>query len=128
MNLVRSLNGKGRAIAVAALVLGLGIGSQHTALGAAPITDANVDAAVAAAATVDDHQALAAYFTASSAAALADVERHKQMANAFRGKPASGWQAHCLSLARSSQAQADDYAALAREQTAFAEGMQQGLK
>ncbi len=125
MELVRSIiRGQGKAIAVAALALGLATAGAGSAWAAAAITDENVDATVMAAKSVENHQALAAYFTAKSAQSLANVERHKTMANAFSGKPASGWQAHCQSLAKSSQAQADDYAALAKEQEAFAKGMQ----
>jgi len=89
----------------------------------AEVTDANVDASVAAAKTAADHDALAAYFTAKSKEALANVEMHKKMAGAFSGKAASSWEAHCNSLIKSFQQQSEDYAALAKEQAAMAKAL-----
>ena len=54
-----------------------------TARAAEPITDANVDAAVAASKTPEDHQALAAFFTSKAEAALASAVNHDKMAKAF---------------------------------------------
>lgn len=125
MKTVRStVKAHGAAVAVAALVVGLTIGSARSALCADPVTDDNVDAAVAAAKTVDDHQTLAAYFTTKSQQALANAARHKKMANAFSGKPATSWEAHCQALVRTFQEQAKEYAALAREQEAIVKAMQ----
>jgi len=91
------------------------------------ITDDTVEAAVASAKTVGDHQALAAYFTGKSKQALANVALHKKMSGAFAGKQGTGWQGHCQSLAKTFEEQAKDYAALANEQDAMAKGMQHGM-
>lgn len=111
---------------VSAAALGVLIAvSGASAARAAAITDDNVAAAVADAKSAEDHQALAAFFTAKSKAALAEVENHKKMASALgKGKQAPGWEAHCHSLMKTYQAQAEDYAGLAKEQEALAKGMQ----
>jgi hypothetical protein len=128
MQAVRSmLKANAKGLAVAVLVTGLALGWASPAVSADPITDANVEASLAAAKTVADHQALAAYFTAKSKAALANVETHKRMSGVFTGKQGTGWQGHCHSLAKTFQQQADDYAALAKEQEAMATGMQHGM-
>jgi hypothetical protein len=89
----------------------------------AEVTDENLDASVAAAKTAADHEALATYFTAKSKQALANVEMHKKMSQAFSGKAASSWEAHCNSLIKTYQQQSEDYAALAKEQAAMAKAM-----
>lgn len=129
MKVVRSiLKDHGKTLMLAVLVAGLAIGWADSAVRADTITDDNVEAAVAAAKTVADHQALAAYFTAKSKEALANVERHKRMATALgSGKQAGSWEAHCHSLMKASQEQAKDYAALATEQEAIAKGMQHAM-
>lgn len=124
MEVVQSILRAQRALVVVALVAGLAFGWVSSAYSADTITDENVDAAVAAAKTVDQHKALAAYFTAKSQEALANVERHNRMSNLFTGKQGTGWQGHCHSLAKSFEEQAKDYAALAKEQEAMATGMQ----
>jgi predicted secreted protein len=115
----------GRMLAVATLAAGLTFGWANTALCADKITDDNVEAAVAAASTAEDHQALAAYFTAKSEEALANVQKHKRMANLVQGKEA-GWPAHCQKLVKTYQEQARDYAELAKVQAALAKGIEQG--
>lgn len=110
----------------AAAVTVLAVVNGASVVHAATITDDNVATAVAEAKSVEDHQALAAYFTAKSKAALAGVEAHKKMAGALGsgGKQAIGWEAHCHSLMKTFESQAADYAALAKEQEALAKGMQ----
>jgi predicted secreted protein len=91
------------------------------------ITDDNVDAAVAAAKTIEDHQALAAYFTAKSEQALANAKRHSRMGSLLgSGKPPTSWEAHCHSLVKTSEQQAREYAALAKVQAAMAQAMEHG--
>lgn len=85
-----------------------------------PITDANVDAAVAAAKTSDDHQALAAFFTSKAEAALASAENHDKMAKAFGQSKSMA--AHCKDLASAARKQANDYTALAKAEDALAKG------
>ena len=109
-----------KGLVLVALATTLAIGWADAAVRADTITDDNVDAAVAAAKTSEDHQALAIYFTAKSQEALANVKVHKRMSLAFLGKQRASWEAHCDSLMRSYQEQAKDYAALAKEQAALA--------
>jgi hypothetical protein len=117
----------GKRLLATVLVVGLVLGWAGSPVRADAITDENVDATVANAKTAADHQALAAYFTTKSEEALANVERHKRMSNSLGGgKPGANWEAHCQSLIRTYQAQAKDYAGLAKEQAAFAKGLQQG--
>ena len=118
------LRAHGKMLAVAVLTAGLAIGWVDSAVCADTITDDNVEAAVASAKTIEEHQALAAYFTAKSKQALANVETHKRMSSMFSGKQGTGWQGHCQSLAKTFQQQAEDYAALAKEQEALEKGMQ----
>lgn len=118
------LRAHGTTLAIVALAAGLAISWADSAVCADTITDDNIEAAVAEAKTVEEHQALAAYFTAKSQQALANVERHKRMSSLFRGKQGTGWEAHCHSLAKTFQEQATDYAALAKEQETLAKGMQ----
>lgn len=124
MRLRSFLRDHGKTLVLGALVAGLAIGGADGAARADTITDSNVEAAVASAKTVEDHQALAAYFTEKSKQALANVETHKRMSNLFSGKQGTGWAGHCHSLMKSFEAQAKDYAALAKEQEAIAKGMQ----
>src|SRR5690349_10229614 len=100
-----------RRLLVTALAAMLTIGWAGSAAHAADITDDNVEAMMAAAKTPADHQALAAYFTAKSKAAQADVEKHMRMSNLFGGKGKSAWEGHCHSLMKTYEAQAKDYAA-----------------
>lgn len=117
----------GKRLWLAMLATALAIGMAASAVRADTITDDNVEAAVAAAKTTADHEALIAYFTAKSKQALAEVERHKRMANALgSGKQSASWNAHCQSLIKTYEAQAKDYAALAKEQAAMMKGMQHG--
>jgi hypothetical protein len=109
-----------RRLAVAALVAALAIGGAAPALAAGPITDDNVEAAIAAAKTPAEYEAIAAYFTAKSQAAQAEVARHQRMSSLFGGKQKAAWEAHCRALMKSYEEQAKDYAALAKEQKAAA--------
>ena len=110
----------GKRLLVAALVAALAMGSAGSAMAADPITDDTVEAALAAAKTPADHEALAAYFTAKSKAAQAQVAKHQRMSSLFGGKGKTAWDGHCRSLMRTFEDQAKDYAALAKEQTAVA--------
>jgi hypothetical protein len=109
-----------RRLVVAALAAALAIGWTDSAVRADTITDDNVEAALAAAKTPADHEALAAYFTGKAKEAKANVDKHKRMSSLFGGKGKTSWEAHCRSLIKTYQDQADDYAALAKEQTAVA--------
>jgi hypothetical protein len=87
------------------------------------ITDDTVDAAVAAAKTPEEHNALAAYFTAKAEAAVAAADRHAGMGRAhpFTGKAHNQqWGQHCNNLIKTYKQQARDYLALAKEQQAAA--------
>ena len=110
--------------ALTAVATALIVALSSAAVHAQAITDDTVDAAVASAKTVADHQALAAYFTAKSEQAKATVAQHQKMASALTGKQGGSWQAHCQSLIKTYQEQAKDYAGLAKVQTALATGMQ----
>ena len=112
-----------KRLMVTALAVALAIGSVASAVRADTITDDNVEAAMAAAKTPVDHQALAAYFTAKSNEAQANVAKHQRMSNLFGGKGKTAWEAHCHSLMRTYEEQAKDYAALAKEQTAVADAL-----
>lgn len=105
------------AALTAVAVLGWG-GSVVRAADA--ISDDNVDAAIAAAKTPEDHAALAAFFTAKAEAAAADAERHDQMAKSFA--PSKSMASHCRDLASADRKQAADYTALAKAQDALAKG------
>ncbi len=93
-------------------------------LSAAEITDANVVEMVGAAKTPEDHQALAAYFTAKAAQAGENAKMHETMLNSFQGgsKPQAAvlWKNHCNSLIRSFRSEQKDYQALAKEQETIA--------
>jgi hypothetical protein len=119
---LRSILRVGRIVPATVLATALVLGWTASSARADTITDENVDAAVAAAKTPADHQALAAFFTAKAEAAAAEADRHERMVTAFRGKGREAWQMHCNSLIRSSKQQAKDYAALANEQTRLAGG------
>jgi hypothetical protein len=84
------------------------------------ISDDNVNAAVAAAKTPEDHAALAAFFTTKAEAAIASAEKHNQMAKSFG--PSKSMTAHCKDLASTYRKQAADYTALAKTQNALAKG------
>jgi predicted secreted protein len=111
---------EGMRLLVAALAAALAIGSAASAMGANPITDDNVEAAMGAAKTPADHEALAAYFTAKANEASANVEKHQRMSRLFGGKQKTSWEAHCRDLIKTFEEQAKDYAALAKEQRAVA--------
>jgi hypothetical protein len=113
----------GRKLVVAALAAALAIGWTDSAVRADTITDDNVEAALAAAKTPADHQALAAYFTAKAKEAQANVATHQRMSSLFGGKGKQSWEAHCHSLIKTYEEQAKDYAALAKEQTAVADAL-----
>ena len=113
----------GRKLVVAALAAALAIGWTDSAVRADTITDDNVEAALAAAKTPADHQALAAYFTAKAKEAQANVEMHQRMSGLFGGKGKQSWEAHCHALMKTYGEQAKDYTALAKEQTAVAEAL-----
>ncbi len=108
------------------IVLGLSILAASTwrVASAAEITDQNVDQMLAAAKTPEDHQALAAYFTAKAAAAGEQAKTHERMLNALQGqsKPpaASMWRSHCNNLIRTFRNQQDDYKSLAKVQETIA--------
>lgn len=110
----------GKHVLVAALAAALVVGWAATAARAETITDANVAAAVAAAKTPADHQALATFFTSKAEAAQASVEMHEKMATAFSGKARSVMAAHCMGIAKADKQQVKDYTALAKEQAALA--------
>jgi hypothetical protein len=121
MTIVKStLETQARRFVVTALAAALAIGWADSAVRADTITDDNVEAAMAAAKTAADHQALAAYFTAKSQEAQANVAKHQRMSTLFGGKGQTAWEGHCHSLMKTYAAQAKDYAALAKEQTAVA--------
>jgi hypothetical protein len=104
----------------AALVASAFFGWRGSVAQADPITDANVDAAVAAAKTPEDHQALATFFTSKAEAAIASAENHDKMAKAFG--PSKSMAAHCASLAAADRKQAKDYSAMAKMQEQLAKG------
>jgi hypothetical protein len=112
-----------RRLVVAALAAALAIGWTDSAVRADTITDDNVEAALAAAKTPADHQALGAYFTAKAKEAQANVDTHKRMSSLFGGKGKQSWEAHCHALMKTYEEQAKDYSALAKEQTAVAEAL-----
>lgn len=111
-----------KRVFLATVATALMVGWVAPATHADAITDDNVGAAVAAAKTPADHQALAAYFISKAEAAQAKVEMHRQMAAnpALGGKAAESWKAHCNSLIATYQQQAKDYTALAKAQQEMA--------
>ena len=113
------LRARGKRFLATVLATGLALGSAPV-VRADPITDENVEAAVAAAKTPADHQALAAFYTAKAEVAAAKAEQHKRMVTAFTGKGREAWQMHCDSLVRSSKQEAKDYEALAKVQAGLA--------
>ncbi len=90
------------------------------AVSAEQITDRNVEAAVAAAKTPADHQALAAFFAAKADAAVARAKQHEQMNYAFTGKAQQSMYLNHRALAARWLKRARDYAALAKEQEKLA--------
>lgn len=112
-----------KRVFVAALAAALAIGWADWAVRADTITDANVEAAMAAAKTPADHAALADYFTGKAKEAQANVETHRRMSGLFSGKGKSSWEAHCHTLMKSYEEQAKDYTALAKEQKAVADAL-----
>ena len=104
------------------LVAALSIAGGSSAALADATTDRDIDAAVAAAKTPADHQALAALFTAKADAALAVARRYEARRYAFSGKSQQNLFLHYQSVAASYRKQAHRYAALADQQTKLAEG------
>ena len=104
----------------AALLAAAFVGWGGSVARADPITDANGDAAAAAAKTPEDHQALAAFFTSKAEAAIASAENHEKMAKAFGNSKSMA--THCASLAAADRKQAKDYTALAKAQEQLAKG------
>ncbi|HZR81897.1 MAG TPA: hypothetical protein VFD92_12430 [Candidatus Binatia bacterium] len=96
--------------------------ASSAAQAAEPVADSNVNAAIAAAKTPEDHQALAAFFTAKAEAADAEAAEHDKMATAFSGKARARMGEHCKSIAKAYRQQMKDYTALAKEQQALAGG------
>lgn len=115
-----SSRSQAKKVLLAAAAALLVIGSAVATVRADAITDDNVEAALAAAKTPADHEALAAYFTAKSNEARDNVAKHKRMSSLFGGKGKTSWEGHCRSLMRTYEEQAKDYAALAKEQKAVA--------
>jgi hypothetical protein len=109
-----------KRLAVTALATALAIGWADSAVRADTITDDNVEAAMAAAKTPADHEALAAYFTGKANEAQANIEKHKRMSGLFGGKGKASWESHCHALMKTYEEQAKDYTALAKEQKAVA--------
>ncbi len=120
MNTRSDRRGHRRHYLVAALAAALLIGYADRAVWADPITDSNVDAAMAAAKTLADHAALAVYFTAKAEAAAAMAEMHTNMAKSLSGKLQQNLALHCNALAGAYRQQAKDYTALAKEEAALA--------
>jgi hypothetical protein len=110
-----------------ALVTTILVGCAASAAHAEQITDQSVAAAMAAAKTPADHQALAAYFTSKAESAEANAENHKQMLATFTGKLQQNMATHCKSVIRSYQLQAKDYAAMAKEESKLAKGSSKGM-
>ena len=109
-----------RALAVALIVSAwLGWGGA-VARAADAITDDNVNQAISAAKTPEDHQALAAYFTSKAEAALANAKKHDDMAKSFA--PSKSMAAHCAALAANDRRQAKEYTAMAKAQDRLAKG------
>lgn len=111
---------RAKRLLVTAVAAALVVGSASSAVRADAITDSNVEAALAAAKTPADHEALAAYFTAKSNDARGYVAKHQRMSSLFGGKGKTAWEGHCHSLMRTYEEQAKDYVALAKEQKAVA--------
>lgn len=80
------------------------------------ITDGDIDAAVAAAKTPADHQALATFFTTKAQAARRIARQYEARRYAFSGKSQQNLFLHYQSV------EAEHYAVLADEQTKLAEG------
>lgn len=111
---------QGKRLFVAALTAALAIGWADTAARADTITDANVEAAMAAAKTSADHEALAEYFSGKAKEAQANIEKHQRMSGLFGGKGKASWESHCHALMKTYEEQVKDYNALAKEQKAVA--------
>jgi len=107
---------------VRVLLTALLIASTSAAARAGEITDENVDAAIAAAKTPADHEALAAFFTKKAEAALASAQAHTRMTTSYTGKSRQSIVMHCRTLATSYRKQAQDYTALAKEEEHLAKG------
>jgi len=88
-----------------------------TVAGAQTVTDDNVAEMMQTASTPAAFQALSAYFSDKAEQATAAGTRHKKMLAAVGqagGKPPYVWTSHCQRLIRESNAQAADYAAMAK--------------
>ena len=104
-----------------ALIASAWLGWGGSVAGAADaITDDNVNQAITAAKTPEDHQALAAYFTSKAEAALAAAKKHDEMAKSFA--PSKSMAAHCATLAANNRRQAKEYTAMAKAQDQLAKG------
>lgn len=113
---------------LAATAIGLAL------LAGAPVATAagqDMGAMISAAKTKADHEKLAVEYDKQAAAAHAESEKHKKMAEAYRksGSPAivakSGLVGHCEALAKAYADAADDYAALAKAERELATGTKQ---
>ncbi len=97
-------------------------GSQAAELG--PITDDNVAQRAAVATTAQEHEALAAYFRAESAAFGEKVKVHEAMLDTWQkttaGRPLENMREHCRSAMRSLGKLQRDYEAYAKEQESLA--------
>ena len=109
------------------LVTTMLVGWAAPAVHADQITDESAVAAMAAAKTSADHQALAAYFTSKAEAAASNAEWHQKMLASFTGKLQQNMAVHCKSVIRSYQQQAKDYAAMAKEEEKLAKGSSKSM-
>ena len=119
------LSGSFHWLAIAVLTAML-VACLAPAVRADPITDDNVAAAMAAAKTPADHEALAAYFTSKAAAARESAEKHEQMLKELTGKPQQNLAMHCKAIIGAYQKQARDYTAMAEQETKLAKGSSKG--
>lgn len=90
-----------------------------------PVTDATVEARVAAAKTPADHEAIATYYRAEAAAAEAAVKRHEAMLAKYRtlsSETTRIMQGHCTTLISSYKKVAESFEGLAKEQENLAKG------
>ena len=115
-----SVRGQWKRNVTAALLAAAVVASGHAVARADAITDANVNDALAAAKTPEDHKALAAYFTTKAEGAMGSAENHDKMAKLF--EPSKSMAAHCAALAAEDRKQAKQYTALAKAQEDLAKG------
>jgi hypothetical protein len=102
-----------------------GVRSQP-ALAADAITDANVAAAIAAAKTPQDYEAISGYFRAQAAAAGEKVKLHEAMLTSWEktvsGKALDHMRSHCRGLIASFREQQKENEALAEQYAKLAGG------